>query len=225
MKRVRTPDRRTPAWCWLVLLILAAAVLPGRHFMIGADRANAEQTASEKSRGETLAVDRAKEGAGAPAAAQDPNIQEIRQVLQRYFDSIARRDSEGIKKVVTTTLMGIEAGRQVKVHILDSERPDKLLPPPGNDDFKNVRISEFSVQVSSTHPSVAMASFVLVLPLTAKQVAQYQQMLNKAGPEFDMKMKELLAKMIRDKAYSASMFALMAKQRDKWRVACMTVPK
>ena len=164
-------------------------------------------------------------------AAQDADEQQIERTILQFFDAMSKRDADGMKSAVHTSFTGVDAGTGVdpgrqntRVEVVDPEKPDDLLPPPGNDDWKNVTISDVDAHISSTSPSVAMASFMLKIPLAADEIADLKIGLDERGPELDEQARKRLAKVIQDKARIFQMFAMLANDHGAWKIVCMTFP-
>ena len=146
-----------------------------------------------------LTAVRAQEGAAA---------RQIEDTLRQFYSSLSDRDVEGLRTVLDTHFVALEAAnRNARLEVVNTDDATKLLPPKGNDDFKNASLSSVKVEVSATHPSVATASYTLSLPLGARQIAQFKSLLKNPPAEMTQLQKQLFAKMIEDRAVHNSMLA------------------
>ena len=152
---------------------------------------------------------------------------EIEAAIERFFSLMPERDVEGLQAVLYRPhFLGIEAsGQQAQAHLIHTEEPDEILPPEGNDDWDNVRISDVKVRISPTHGSVAMASFTLEAPLDARTIAAYKEMLKSDAAQLTEAQKKALSKVVDDGAFKSSMFAMLGRQAGAWRIVCITLPK
>jgi hypothetical protein len=88
---------------------------------------------------------------------------EVKQAIRQFFKAMATRDLDRLRDVVDVPFTIVKAGRDsAKTYALDASKESELLPR--NDDWENIQISSIKTQVSSTNPSVAVASFALVQP-------------------------------------------------------------
>ena len=162
------------------------------------------------------------------ACAEEPTAQkEIETAIGQFFSSMSKRDVKALQAVLyAPRFVGIEAaGQQAQAHVIHTDKPEELLPPEGNDDWDNVRISDVKVQTSTTHPSVAVASFTLEFPLDAKTVARYKKMLEANPAELGEAKKKAFSKIVDDGALKTTMFAMFGRQLRKWKIVCITLPK
>jgi len=161
--------------------------------------------------------------------AQDADAtKQIEKTLQDYLTAMSARDVDGLRTVLDKQFTAIEAAdTSAKVHSVDTSNGKGLLPPKGNDDWDKdkLKLTSVKVEVSATHSSVAMASFVLTFPLSDKSVANFETALKEFPAEFDEARKKAAMKIIADRAIHNSMFAMLARQDGKWKIVCMSIPK
>lgn len=170
-----------------------------------------------------------------PACAQESAVsKEIERTIRQFFTSMSKRDVEGLRAVLDTQLVVVEAGsdpigtvnageRSAKVHVIDAAKAKEMIPAQGDRDLDKLRISDVKAKTSITHPSLAIASFTMTFPLDAKQIAAMKQG-TEGNPEVTDALREAVAKAIKDRAVHKSMFAMLARQRGKWKIACVTLP-
>ena len=92
--------------------------------------------------------------------------QAIRKVLEQFVGSLEKRDAAGIKDILHTSVIFVEAsGNNGHVELADQKNLESLLPPKGNDDWQGVAVSNLSITISATHPSVAVVSFLMKFKL------------------------------------------------------------
>ena len=165
-------------------------------------------------------------GPGAGRAQAADASKEIESTLRQYYASMKTRDVEGLRSQLASRFIAIEAGRdKAKTQTVDANNPKELLPPEGNKDWLGIELSSVATTVSSTHPTVATASFTLIMPLSEKRVAGMQAAL-KARPEgFNEVQRAAISKMIADRAIKSEMFAMLAQQDGRWKIACLSFPQ
>jgi hypothetical protein len=131
------------------------------------------------------------------AAESKDDEKAISKVLESFPKLVANRDRDGMKNILHPGMIVVGAGSgDAEVVPLANLTADQLLPPEGNDEWKNTTFTEVNVQISKTMPSIAIASFVL-------------------------RMKRSDQEPVMDKA----MFAMLAKNHGEWRIVSMTMPK
>jgi len=153
---------------------------------------------------------------------------EIETTLSDYLTAMSARDVKGLQAVLDKRFVAVEAADEnAKIHVVDTAKGAELLPPEGNDDWEKgrIKLSTIEVKISDTHPSVAMASFTLTLPLSDERVADLSTVLRQAPAEFDEARRKAVAKIISDRAIHNSMFAMLARQDGRWKIAAMSFPK
>ena len=92
--------------------------------------------------------------------------QAIRKVLEQFVGSLEKRDAAGIKDILHTSVIFVEAsGNNGHVELADQKNLESLLPPKGNDYWQGVAVSNLSITISATHPSVAVVSFLMKFKL------------------------------------------------------------
>jgi len=123
--------------------------------------------------------------------------------------------------------MGVEAaGSGARLEVIETDKPEKVLPPPGNEDWRDVKVSDVKAEMSATHPSVAIASFTLVFPLGEKQIAGYRAALkDDLAKRLGDQQRKAIKKMIDDRAVHNAMFAMLARQKGQWKIVCLSLPK
>jgi hypothetical protein len=168
----------------------------------------------------------ASEDHSAPTAQDAAAQKEIEDSIRQYFTSMSKRDVDGIQAVLDTQLVALEAtGQNARIWRIDVAEKEKLLPPEGNKDWINVKIDDVKVKVSTTHPSIAVASFALVFPLDARQATAYQRILDDGQATLTDAQRTMIQGMIREKAAVSAMFAMLAHRQGKWKIICMSLPK
>ena len=165
-------------------------------------------------------------GPGAGRAQPTDASKEVEATLHQYYASMKTRDIEGLRSALANRFIVIEAGRdKAKTQTVDVNNPKELLPPEGNKDWQGIELSSVATSVSSTHPTVATASFTLIMPLSEKRVAGMQSAL-KARPEgFNDVQRAALSRMIADRAIKSEMFAMLARQDGRWKIVCLSFPQ
>lgn len=155
----------------------------------------------------------------------DSMDEEVQEAIEQYFASTSKRDLGGVQAVLSERVMAIEAGKQYsKAQVLDASKPSEILPPEGNDDWDNISIKSLEVQRSATHPSVAMVSFTLSIPLSDESVAQRKTFLKESPVELDASQRAELREQVKNRAIHNAMFAMLTRQAGKWKIASITVP-
>jgi hypothetical protein len=159
------------------------------------------------------------------ASAQPADAtRDIDATLRRYFTAMAERDTDGLRSVLHKQFILIEAKPDsARPHLVDTRGADKLLPPEGNQDWRtnNMKIASVAIEVSNTHPSVAMASIVVSRPLDDKTVASMEDALK----QLDGAKRATMAKQIAARATDRTMLAMLARQAGAWKIVCLSVPK
>jgi len=162
------------------------------------------------------------------ACAQERTAdKEIAGAIGQFFASLSKRDVHRLQAVLyAPEFVGIEAGGQkAQAHVIQTDKPEEVLPPEANDDWDHVIVSDVKVRRSATHASVAMASFTVGLPLEAEVVASYREMLEDRSLQLREAQREALRTMIDEGAANAEMFAMFARQDGTWRIVCISLPK
>jgi hypothetical protein len=76
---------------------------------------------------------------------------------------MAMRDLDRLREVADASFTVVKAGHEnAKTYAVEASKGSELLPR--NDNWEKIQISSIKVQVSSTNPSVASASFILTQP-------------------------------------------------------------
>ena len=86
-------------------------------------------------------------------------------------------------------------------------------------------ICDVNSKTSATHASVAIAWFTLSFTLNKKTISQYEALLKGNQPKLNEAQRKAVTKLVKDGAVANSMFAMLAQQRGKWKIICMTFPK
>ena len=150
----------------------------------------------------------------------------VEKTIRQYYAAMAKRDVESLREVLDRKFVIVEADQvNAKVGVLDSGKSAELLPPEGNHDWDNIQISSVKIEISPTHPSVAVASFTLTRPLDASSVAHLQEALDTAPAEFDESNRKAIARRIADRAIHYSEFAMLARRDGKWKIVSISVPR
>ena len=160
-------------------------------------------------------------------AQEVDSSRQIENTLREYLAGMAAEDVRRVQNVLGKQFSAIEASEKgARVHVVDTSQGKGLLPPKGNDDWKreNMKLSAVKVEVSPTHPSVAMASFTMVAPLSDKKVADLEKMLRSNPELFDDQRKKAAVKVIEQRAIHNSMFAMLGKIDGKWKIVSMSFP-
>ena len=156
----------------------------------------------------------------------DGNAPAVERTIRQYYAAMANRDVQKLGAVLDKKFMIVEADRtDARVALLDSGKSSDLLPPQGNHDWDDLQVSSVKIEISSTHPSVAVASFTLIRPLSAKSVAGLQAALDAAPAEFDASQRKALAQRIADRAIHFSEFAMLARRDGRWKIVTLSVPR
>ena len=164
----------------------------------------------------------------APETPPPDTAREVEGTLRRYFEAMGTRDVPALRSVLDQRFVAIEADREkARTEVVDTSDPKALLPPEGNDDWdaSTLRLSNFRVEVSATHPSVATASFTLSFLLDDERVAQLRKTLDEHAAGLGETEKAALTRMAADRAVANAMFALLAKRDGRWRIVCLSFPK
>lgn len=159
-------------------------------------------------------------------AQENAATKKIESSVRQFFTSMSTRDFKSLQAVLDTQLVGIEAtGQNAGIHWLDTTDDEEMFPPKGNDDWDDVGVADMKIELSTTHPSVAVASFTLTFPLDAGQAATLRDAVEKKTIELSDAQKKVFDKMIKDQVVRNSMFAMLARRNGKWKIICMSLPK
>jgi hypothetical protein len=154
----------------------------------------------------------------------------VRNALEQYFKAMRERDASAIEGLLRSPAIAVEVSREsAGVELVDRSKHQQLLPPEGNKDWEKLALSDVTVQISPTHPAVAMVSFVLAKKLSEQEVqgmkaALAEQKLVKITKE----QRTMLESMLQKKRLDNVMFALMgkdSKDRGRWKIIAMTFPR
>jgi biopolymer transport protein ExbD len=89
--------------------------------------------------------------------------QEVEETIRTFFRAMAMRDVHLLQSSIDSTFTVIKAGMEsAAVHLADASKPSELLPQ--NDDWEQILVGPVKVEVPSSAPSVATASFILTQP-------------------------------------------------------------
>jgi hypothetical protein len=147
----------------------------------------------------------------------------VERAIRQFVRCMSTRDVERLRAVMQPGFMGIEAGHP-NVHVLDTTNVKELLRTQEADFWENAIVSDVKPEASSTHPSIATASFILTVPLADAQVAQMQRMLRDPAMPLDDHQRQATEETINAKRITASMFAMLGKRDGQWKIMCMTFP-
>lgn len=161
---------------------------------------------------------KAASGSFVPVLHSEPE-----RAIRQFVRCMSTRDVESLRSVVQPGFMGIEAG-QTNVHVLDTTNVKKLLDTQKEGCWENAIVSDVKSEISSTHPSIATASFILTVPLSETQLSQMQEMLISKVMPLDDYQRQSVKKAIKAKRISASMFAILGKSKGQWKIMSITLP-
>jgi len=151
---------------------------------------------------------------------------DIENTINGYFRAMSQRDAKGISEVVDKSFVAVEAGgKSARTQVVNTTDPKRLLPPAGNDDWTNVKVSSLKANISATDPTLATASFDLIFPLSENQRGDFQKALNDNRVPLKESQRKAIAKVIANKAFHHTMFAMLARDNGKWKIVCLTLPK
>jgi hypothetical protein len=154
-------------------------------------------------------------GSGAP--------DQIAKTIRQYFKGLAHRDLNTLREALNERFVIVAAARQnARVGILDTSKPVDILPR--NDDWDHVEVTSVHAQISSTHPTVAMAAFTLKLPFRPDQIAAMEDALNQRPDAFTDEEKKMVEKRIAERAVSSSLFAMLALTQGNWKIVSVSLP-
>ncbi|HOY59720.1 MAG TPA: hypothetical protein PK640_16500 [Verrucomicrobiota bacterium] len=164
-------------------------------------------------------------GLGISSAQREDAAKEVEGIIRQYYKAMATRDVAGLRAALDSRFFVVESGRDnAKVHVVDTSKSSDLLPPEGNDDWQNLQISQVKVEVSSTHPSVAAASFIVTHPLDAEKITALEDALKSAPPEFEDSHRKAAAKLIADRGSNNAELAMLARRDGRWKIVTISVP-
>jgi len=155
-------------------------------------------------------------------------VVKIQKAIGQFFAATSARDVEKVRAVVAKGFTAVEAAHEsAQVYAVDTGDSKKLLPPEGNRDWEEgkIKLSSVKAEISSTHPSVAMASFTLTIPLEADRLADYQALLKRSPEGFGVEQRRIIEKIVADRAIHNTMFAMLARQGGQWKIVSMSFPK
>lgn len=156
--------------------------------------------------------------------AADP-AEEVEKALREFYSALEARNVERLQSVLQPSLMTIEANQQNAItQVLDTSDAKKLLPPPGNDDWNNVKLSDIKVDISATQSVLATAAFTLELQLSEKDRASLRAALKENRP-ITADQRKAIEKAAAGGAWKLAMFATLAQTDGVWKIACLTFPK
>jgi hypothetical protein len=152
--------------------------------------------------------------------------QQIERAIRGYYEAMARRDGPGMQAVVAPQLFAVEAGAdEARAKVIDASNPNALLPPPTGFDYDKATISDLTVRVSETHPTVAAASYTLAIPIPDHALEELKAALDRHAAIISPAQKAAIEKMIEKKVLTGAMFALLAHRKGEWRIVSMTFPR
>lgn len=150
---------------------------------------------------------------------------QIETTLRSYFTSMSSWDAAAVRAVTAKNFTAVEARESAVIHALNTANDEEIIPVAGNDDIASLKFSFIKTDVSQTDPSVAVASFRLILPQTEEQLTSLKAALAKSpAPQWSEKVKKRLQQTLADGAIHFDMFAMLARQEGKWNILCMSFP-
>lgn len=160
------------------------------------------------------------------AEAQDADAgKEIETSLGTYFAGVSARDVGGVRAVLASAFSAVEARESAVIHAVNTANDEEIIPVEGNGDIAGLKFAFIKAEVSKTDPSVAVASFRLILPQTEEQLASIKAALaTTPASQWSEKVKRRLQQTLADKAMHFDMFAMLARQDGKWKILCMSFP-
>lgn len=212
--------------------VLPVKLAPGRTYVlwINSDKFNNfMDTEGQRAIPYLLVFETAAAGVASGRQGDEANDSgEIGGVIERFFQSTAKRDSKGVIETLHTAAIMVEAGGpSAEVTVVDPSQPEKLLSPEGNRDFEGVTITDVKAKTSPAAPSVAIASLTLKLPVFEQMIQRTRanppspEMLAQMSPE----QRKVFDRILQGDAPPLTMFALMAKRGGQWKIVAMTFPK
>lgn len=158
------------------------------------------------------------------AQTEDGNAQQqIGNSIRQYYSGLAKRDLAELRKALDDKFVIVAAARQsARTGVLDTSKPADILPK--NDDWDHAEVTSVQAEVSTTHPTVAMASFTLKLPLTPNQITAMQDALKQQPDAFSQEEKRVVEKRIEDRAVITSQFAMLAFKERSWKIVSISLP-
>ena len=170
-------------------------------------------------------------------AQQTDTATEIEKVIGDFFNAITARDALAVRNVLGKRFVAMdtvtEAGeKNARIEFLDTTNSQKLLPPEGNTDMANLRVSSLKAEFSDSNPTVAIASFVASRPLTRKEVEGFRKAIGPktftdAGvdPADSAVERARIQKWVSEEEIRFSMLAMLGRQDGKWKIVCMSFPE
>ena len=146
----------------------------------------------------------------------------IELMIREFVRCMAKEDNESLRILLHPRFIGVEAGHP-NVHVFDSTNLEKL-SLPREDFWGKAIVSEVKSETSSTHPSVATASFVLTVPLAETQIREMLRMLKDPAMPPDRHQRRALEETVKAKQVVASMFAMLGRRNGDWKIICVTLP-
>jgi len=164
-------------------------------------------------------------GTVSTGAEPQADPQAIRAAVEQYFQAMRARDADGVRNLLSSSLTAVEAGKNARVEVINTENAGSLLPPEGNKDWEKITVSDISVSISSTHPSVATVTFGLMMKLGDDEKQGMERMLAAKDVPITEEERKRAEKVIKDGGFRSEMFALMAREGGKWKIVAMTMPQ
>jgi len=173
-------------------------------------------------------------------AQQADTAKEIEKVIGDFFNAISARDASAVRSVLGKRFVAMdvvtESGKKnSRIEFLDSTNSEKLLPPEGNTDMANLRVSSLKAEFSDSNPTVAIASFVASRPLTQKELEGFRRSLaidpktftddSGADPAVYEVARARIQKWVSEEQIQFSMLAMLGRQDGKWKIVCMSFPE
>ncbi len=158
------------------------------------------------------------------SGAESPGSTEVVRVLREFYQAMGARNLDVLAEVLDTTFTVVEASQTTaKVHVINTGDKGKLLPPVGNDDWEGLKVSNVEINISSTHPSVATASFNVFHPISADHLKALKDAMSIPATAADAPRRRDAAKLIENKGRTESECAMLARRNGKWRIISISV--
>lgn len=160
------------------------------------------------------------------AAQPTDAVNAITQTVTTYYQTLGNRNASALTNLVEPTILVVESKRgQARTHVVDTSDPVKLLPPEGNRDWLNVRITAVNVSLSGDQPSSATATYSVFHPLKPELVEIWEAELKSSNSVWDQKQKDEIAKLLKAKGQATTERAMLAFREGQWRIVSITFTK
>ena len=141
---------------------------------------------------------------------------------------MSSRDTTELRTVLHSQVSIIKARQDnANIGLLTVRTGSEFLPPIGNKDWDKdkITLTSMRVEISATHPSVAMVSFTLDFRLRDQEVDGLKKALKNSPADFSEQQTKEIQKRIADRAVKNSMFAILAKQGGDWKIVSISLPQ